>query len=252
LDAVVRENLIGLSVPVILNSLAKQNNKQRRTNSRRRVRNTNRPDPSMGPIQNITRYSPSNVYGFPDKLLVKLRYHEGNSIGSVTGGINTYKFRLNSLFDPNYTGTGHQPMYRDTYASIYNHYSVVSTRATVRFVNNSASPFWVGAVIDDDSAASGGIDPIIEQNHSKSHLVTSVSGSNSASSIVIDWDCKKILGINPYTTESYKTAFAENPGEESFLMIYAATADSTTNNIYFDVTLEYLTLVSELQTPVQS
>jgi len=206
----------------------------------------------MGPINNITKYSPSNVFGFPDKLLVKLRYHEGNTITSTTGGLASYKFRLNSLFDPNYTGTGHQPMYRDTYAGIYNHYSVISTVAKVRFVNASSVPFWVGAVIDDDSSSSAGIDPIIEQNHSVSHLVTPVTGSNSASTVTINWDCKKILGINPYTSEAYRTPFAENPSEESYLVIYCATADSSTNNMYFDVTLDFTTLLSELQTPTQS
>jgi hypothetical protein len=252
LDAVVREDSYGLSVPYVLYALAKQN-KRMRTRQRNRARNSrNRPDPSMGPINNIVRYAPSNVFGFPDKLICKLRYHEGQSIVSTTGGLNVYKFRLNSLFDPNYTGTGHQPMYRDTYAGVYNHYSVISTVAKVRFVNNSAAPFWVGAVIEDDSATQAGVDPIIEQNHSKSHLVTSVSGSNSASMVTINWDCKQILGINPYTTESYKTPQGENPGEESFLIVYAATADATTNTILFDVTLDYTVLFSELMTPTAS
>lgn len=232
-------------------SLAKT--KQNRRSSRKRAnRGRDRPDPSMGPIDRIVRFSPSGVFGFPDKLIVRLRYHEGNSIVSTTGGLSTYKFRLNSLWDPNYTGTGHQPMYRDTYASIYNHYSVVANTVQVRFVNNSNAPFWVGAVIEDDSAAQAGVDPIIEQNHSRSHLVTAAGGNSASSAVTINWDCKKILGINPYTTESYKTPQGEDPGEQSYLIVYAATADSTTNTMLFDVTMNFTVLMSELITPTQS
>lgn len=36
-------------------------------------------------------------------------------------------FRLNSIFDPDYTGTGHQPFFRDMWASQYDYYSVIKT-----------------------------------------------------------------------------------------------------------------------------
>lgn len=39
----------------------------------------------------------------------------------------TKQFRINSIFDPNYTDTGHQPMGRDLLATIYNYYRVLKT-----------------------------------------------------------------------------------------------------------------------------
>lgn len=47
----------------------------------------------------------------------------------------TYTFRGNSAFDPDYTGTGHQPRYFDTFAVIYTKYRVLGTRIDVSYTN---------------------------------------------------------------------------------------------------------------------
>lgn len=51
---------------------------------------------------------------FPPMLLTKLTYAEDVLIDNTTSTGGTYTFRSNSLFDPNYTGTGGQPRYYDT------------------------------------------------------------------------------------------------------------------------------------------
>ncbi len=51
------------------------------------------------------------VAPFAADFLVRLRYFEQVTV-STTSSVNTasvYSFRLNSLYDPNYSGTGHQP-----------------------------------------------------------------------------------------------------------------------------------------------
>lgn len=192
------------------------------------------------------------MFGFPDKLLARLRYHDSSTITSTTGGIASYKFRINSCFDPNQTGVGHQPLYYDTYNTIYDHYSVVSARAIVRFTNTNTSPFFVGVTVDDDSAASTNVDTIIEQSHSNSALLTPLTGSKSEKIFTLNWDCEKVLGINPFASETYKTAVGSNPAEESYLIVYAATTDNSTNTINFDVILEMNVLFTELTTPTQS
>lgn len=49
-------------------------------------------------------------------------------------GIAQY-FRTNSIFDPDVTGTGHQPIIRDLWASMYDYYSVLSCDYTIRLYN---------------------------------------------------------------------------------------------------------------------
>jgi len=195
------------------------------------------------------------VFGFPKRLQVKLRYaaYEGLFLSSVAGTVNKYFFSCNSIFDPDRTGTGHQPLYRDTYAGIYDHYAVVRSHCTVRYVNQNASNAWnVGLVIEDDTAGSTVVDTIAEQSLSKSTFMTPLSGNNSMHVINKNWDCVSGLSIDPYTSELYKTDFVSNPTEEQFYCIWGNDAGAGTSNLLFQVELVYDCIFTELQTPTQS
>lgn len=194
-----------------------------------------------------------SVFGFPDRLETKLRYSDFSGVTSTTGAVGQYKFRWNSTFDPDFTGTGHQPLYRDTFSAIYDHYSVIKARAIIRFTYVDAdSPVFVSINTEDDSTATSTAQTLAEQSHGVSTLLTPLSGSHSFKEFVVNWDCASILGIDPYITEGYKTAVGSNPDEESYLVISAATTDTTTATVNFQIILEQTVLWSELQTPTQS
>lgn len=77
-------------------------------------------------------------FGFPDKLVTKLRYVENYLLTGAVGVPGTNVFRMNSAFDPDLSGVGHQPMYYDQFAgavgtSPYSRYRVISSKITVRF-----------------------------------------------------------------------------------------------------------------------
>jgi len=57
------------------------------------------------------------------RYFAKMKYHEIVLV-PVTG----YAFNLNSVFDPNRTGGGHQPYGFDTLASLYNRYRVINCK----------------------------------------------------------------------------------------------------------------------------
>lgn len=60
-----------------------------------------------------------------------------DTLGS--GGSNVWFFSANSLFDPDVTGTGHQPMYFDNYSAIYNRYKVNWAQITVTVINHKVN-----------------------------------------------------------------------------------------------------------------
>ncbi len=71
----------------------------------------------------------------------RLRYFERITL-STTSSVNTasvYSFRLNSLYDPNYTGTGHQPYQFDQLTTIYNNYRVERADFKVVFIPDFAT-----------------------------------------------------------------------------------------------------------------
>lgn len=203
------------------------------------------------PRMPIVRFSPP-VFGFPDRLMTRLRYHTTGSIQSTSGVINSYVFRWNSTFDPDATSGGHQPMYRDTFAAVYDHYSVIRARAQVRYVNGTTDLFICGVLTDDDTSGPSSVDACCEQSHGYHALLSPVSGSRSSVKFIASWDCRKVLGIDPFTSEQYKTGVGSNPAEESDLILWAADSSGNTGTLTFDVELEYDVLWTELATPTTS
>jgi len=207
--------------------------------------------PVNAPVGKITRFTP-RAFGAPDRLMTTLRYHSIGSITSTSGVPGTYLFRWNSTFDPDLTGGGHQPLYRDTFAAIYDHYSVVSARAQVRVQNPSGDSFLAGVLTNDDSTPSTTLDTLCEQAHGQQAMLTPLTGSRSSVKFNIGWSCKKVLGINPFASETYKTAVGSNPAEDSILVIWAADAAGETAAVIFDLEMEMDVLWTELTTPSQS
>lgn len=75
--------------------------------------------------------------GLKPVVVCKQRYFERVVLGDAASIPAVYTFRLNSTFDPNETGTGHQPFGRDTMASSYNDYVVIGATWEVQLKNIS-------------------------------------------------------------------------------------------------------------------
>lgn len=74
--------------------------------------------------------------GFPDTMRTHLRYEDTITL---SGAAQQYTFRGNSLFDPDFTSTGHQPMYFDQFISIYEKYRVYGSSIKITVNNNVAA-----------------------------------------------------------------------------------------------------------------
>jgi len=194
------------------------------------------------------------MFGFPPRLVTKLRYADTYNLTSSTGSLAKWVLSMNGLYDPDITGSGHQPLYFDTYAAIYNHYSVVSSKLTVSFANMyTATSAEVGVILNDDSTATGTYSTIREQSTGKSVLLAPLSGGASVKTLTLNFDCKRDLGIDPYTSELYKTAVNTNATEDSDGIIWAAPTDTTSSGtVQAIVIIEYMVCWSELATPTGS
>nr|QTE03410.1 MAG: putative capsid protein [Phoenicopteridae CRESS-DNA-virus sp.] len=104
-------------------------------------------------------------FGFPTKIITILRYVNAHAAVSTSGGISTIVYRMNGPFDPDLTGIGHQPMYWDRYAAIYQSYRVLGARLT--------------AIVSPQSIVSTGNQPVINFG---------ISGSTASTT----------MGTNPY------------------------------------------------------
>jgi len=192
--------------------------------------------------------------GFPHQLLTKLRYYDTYAMTVTSGSLGKQVMRWNSVFDPDYSGGGHQPLFRDTFAGIYDHYAVVSATANVKIINTHATvPILVGCVTDDDASAAGSTTVLCEQATGLHRLLPPQTGSLSSVTFAPTWSCKDVLGIDPFTSEEYKTSVGSNPTEESYLHVWGTTTDgSSSASIVVSLEIEYLVLWTELATPSSS
>jgi len=172
---------------------------------------------------------------------------------SSSGTIGKYVFSCNDIFDPDTSGTGHQPLYHDTFQSIYDHYAVISSTITVTYVNNQSWPAVIGCLLDDDATTSTNVDTLCEQNNGVHHFLPSLTGALSAKTLTYHFDCQKVLGIDPYDSQAYKTPFGSSPTEITSFLTWSIPYDGVSSgSLPIDVTIDYLVICSELKTPTAS
>lgn len=82
----------------------------------------------------------------PYSITRRHRYVEQIQLNPGVGGLSQNVFRLNSVFDPNLTGVGHQPMGFDQYSALYERYRVKGCRVTVTFSNSSGTVAVLGGI----------------------------------------------------------------------------------------------------------
>lgn len=114
---------------------------KRRASQRRRFRRSRR----------YTQKVPRNV-PFAPRCLVRFRYSEDLARVLTTGTVDDYQYNLNSIYDPNRTGTGHQPMGHDNYAAIYDRYRVYAVSWRITFP--PTSDMYHVTVVPTNSATS--------------------------------------------------------------------------------------------------
>ncbi len=177
--------------------------------------------------------------GIPRSVLVKLRYHD---VRNLTGAItDSWVYRLNSLFDPDFTGTGHQPLWHDQLALLYNRYQVHGCYIRVRMVNLSASvPVEVVLFENDDSGylqAHGAF-----EKGTNSSQVLSVQGSGRDTTTIQKYfDIRKLLASN-LRDRDYSAVFGATPALEYFAILRVSSLDgSSTCSIQAQVDMVFLT-----------
>lgn len=107
-------------------------------------------------------------YGYPDKLVTKLRYVDNLSLSGAGSTVGSNVFRMNSCFDPDLSGVGHQPMYFDQLCgpvgtAPYSRYRVISSVMTVTYTAGAVSvpgttafgPFLIGLAAQNASGLYG-------------------------------------------------------------------------------------------------
>lgn len=190
--------------------------------------------------------------GFPDSVQVKLRYVSFITLNPQPATPAQHLFRCISVYDPDLTGVGHQPMYFDQWAGIYTKYTVKGAKCSMKWipgvntaVNNPAGLWGIytstnttGINVFTDTTG------ILEANNSTNMrcagvLSTGLTNPSKQATVSSYFSTKKFFGItNPNDGNAYSAETTTNPQQEAYFCCYYADIngnDPATQEYYVQI-----------------
>lgn len=216
---------------------AKKSNKVKRRYRARRKQVRNRTTVPVG-------------LGFPKKIVMTHKYCETVDITSVLGVMQKYQWRVNGMYDPNTTGTGHQPFYFDQMAAIYNHYTVIGSKIVIEVApeSNTSGGYYAGLYIDDDSNTTNidSITTLAEQTSGK--FITHAPDGDKTHKLVAKWSAKKVFGGSVMANSNLGSSVTTDPIEQQhFTLGIQGFSTSGNTSIKAMVTIHYIAVWDELK-----
>jgi len=153
------------------------------------------------PVRTLATVRPvMGVYGLGQSFRTKLRYVENVVLQSVAGAISRNVFSPQNCFDPNFTGTGHQPMYFDQLGAVFNKYKIHEAKIKVSFnvltETAGTSIFAAGIIGGAGSTISSDPQTNMEDNHGVSTILNGRIGNSGQKTLFLTYAPMRDLGIS--------------------------------------------------------
>jgi hypothetical protein len=191
----------------------------------------------------------SSDFVFPRNWRRVLRYVDNVTLTSTVGGQAYYQFRVNSLFDPDLSGTGHQPRGYDQLCSStgpYQTYRVHGVSARI-IVPPSGSNVWnIAAGFSDSSTVSAGASgqgiglSCAEQPGWIGTVIPADAGT--AHEMVFKATMGQIQNVPQAaiaSEDNYAAAYNANPVDTAYFTVTGNIITASTGSIFVGVMLEF-------------
>lgn len=210
-----------------------------------------------GKKRTVARRRRPVLSGFPTSKMVKLRYIDSDITLDAAAGLTAdYVFRANSVFDPDYTGTGHQPMGRDQWSEVYNRYTVLGSKITLYatpIATTNSVPTYFGITLSGETSPLGSYSSINSILESKLSSGTRLAGSTVSGAIprslklTKTFSAKKFFGVKDVQDGAALSAeVGANPSKDAYFSVWAASVDgSNPGAMSFRVQIDYIVLYRE-------
>jgi hypothetical protein len=183
-----------------------------------------------------------------NRYLTKLVYSDSFNLSNAVGSTAWQQFRINDLFDPDFTGGGHQPMGFDQFCpTLFSRFVVTGCKVVVegrfRSSNLDTAPvtgnFFMGAHPVVTSNPPSGMSAV---NESRQYISVTRTDQERIR-IVKYYDNAKVNGISRrvlLSEENYSGNSSSSPQKSTILNVgFTPTDITTTVNCQFSVTLVY-------------
>lgn len=175
-----------------------------------------------------------------ERLFTKLRYSEIITFTmSSPNVLSSYLFQT-SIYDPDVTAVGHQPLWRDTLATMYNRYRVFGIKYTIALKNTNVSQLtWAYVKNSDNSTTETNPNTLRERNEGKPLMLDSLNGRTNIVSGYLS--ASKAHGLSKrefYDDDGFISAIGTNPSKMAYLHLYTLTMHSSAI-VHAQVDLQY-------------
>lgn len=200
--------------------------------------------------------------GFPKSKIVKLRYVTQIALNAPSVGNNAvHVFRANSMYDPDFTGTGHQPSNFDRWTNVYDHYTVVGSKINVRYAPTAVAsviPAYVGIALTDSGSETATISPVnlFEKKLVRTRWRSIGINENGHGFIGLrhKFSARKFFGkpkgslVNDslYRGRMGNLGTGSDPSEGAFYEVFATQIGANDpGDLHFIVTIDYIAVLTE-------
>lgn len=191
-----------------------------------------------------------NTGPLPMRWKANLVYAEGGIYNDPgLGTFGTYVFSMNSLYDPNVTSTGHQPLGFDNVMKFYKYYTVIGAKAVITFQNtDTAYSQYVGAFLHQTSTPTLTLSEIQENGlGSYGVLQPLVAGSDASScTITVPFSARQWFGTKQIVGDTlYSGDVSSSPTDNCYLVTWCTGRNGVdSQKVLVDVRIEYITVFS--------
>ncbi len=182
--------------------------------------------------------------GIDPHMYVTLKYVENFSVIVATTVAGAQLMRMNSGFDPNFTGVGHQPYQWDQFAALYNRYRVLNTKWKVIWGNNTGTynvcVFPLNGLLSSAVAGPATFETACEQPRAVVRIVPGTGGFPCTITGKVSLNALNGCTITEYLGDDrFEATVTTNPVEVMYLnaCYYNPTLASITIN--FTIEMEY-------------
>jgi len=172
--------------------------------------------------------------GFPLKYTCKLRYTDTIVLDAPSDGTAYHTFRANNIYDPDYSGTGHQPRHFDMLAEIYDNYTVIGSKLSAKIVgysNSSDDAQAIGIRISPDASLqtpNTDIAALHEMGRSAATTWTMVKSTEplQTRTITKKWSQRRMKTIGGSTNDDVLmgTTTGAGPGKQDYFTVFTTAA----------------------------
>lgn len=221
--------------------------KKRKKESKRRTYKRKR---NYNQITNVSRTP------IAKRALIKMRYIEDIQIDpdNTSTPVASYFFRASDVYDPNYSSAGHQPHGFDQWMTFYNHFTVIGSKITAKFISNSTgvNVCWVGVNTQSDANITQNSTLMRENGQGTWKYMT----GESDKPIVVHkkFSAKRFFGTkNIIGEDSYKGSASASPQENAYYAVMCGNINSNNpGTVNVSICIDYIVMLTEPKSVGQS